>query len=479
MTDDESQGRPGRWDGCAIAAIALLVYTFCGRSGFHGIDVHFLMWRAHLGAWTHEYHTFYLPAIAAMRAVVEPLGGTLYTSALLVSAVGAAVSVLCAHAASRMIGLDRRDAAFAALLCATLPATAFYASIVEVHALALAFAGFAWLAIAHHARQSSPGRAVIVGIALIGAYLAHPSAAPLGGAMAAVLFVTRPRDAWRPLLRDGAIALVILVVGIALLPVALRSLGAGTDAGFALDYLGSRGSRLGVPERIGRALWNEWLIGLLPTGLVLVALAARGSLRVAARAAILATLPFVAVGWLMLEDVETEYGAYTMALAWPTALVVTRGCRSNWLRGALVIAALGGALFVHSTCTELPRTAATAAAVRTTTGDRPFFWLLSDRHDFEAWLVHHGHAPALSLSDLLLGDASTTAAVLPILEADIARRSAAGESTIVTSNALAFLADLGPRNPVALPLLRWLEQRIPAAPTDPAIVTCHRLDTPR
>lgn len=480
---DRSPARlaPGRTtprvtDGVLLAGIAFAIYAVCGRAAFHGIDAHYLMWCAHGGILTHEYHTFYLPAVALVRAVLEPLGGTLFQAGLLVSAAGAAVGVLCAHRASTRIGLDRASAAFAAVLLAALPAIAFFATIVEVHGLAVAFASVAWLAIASWCMDPRPARAVLVGLALVLAFLAHPSAAPLGAAMAPAILLVR-RDGWiGPLLRDGAIALAVLVAGIGLVPPVLRALGGWTDAGLAFRYLADESVRHATLGRVGRVLWSEWLLGLMPTGLVLALLAVRSTVRSAARASLLAVIPFVVIAWLMLEDFEYEYGAYAAAVAWPMVAVVAVAVRSRVGRIALVVAAVAATVAVASRCVESPKTRNTAEVVRAEVGDSRFYWLIGDRSDLEAWLVHHGDAGAFLLSDLLAGDGTAVATVLPILEQEIRRRTGDGQVVIVTDNAFRLLDELHASNPSGVAVLRrWLTRLVPDAGDTGDGVACHRL----
>src|SRR5690606_40374572 len=78
-----------------------------------------------------------------------PLGASLYDAGVLASALGTAVGIACAVLASRILGLTRGGAFAVAGLMLSVPALLFFATVVELHGVFLAFAGPALVAFAH------------------------------------------------------------------------------------------------------------------------------------------------------------------------------------------------------------------------------------------------------------------------------------------------------------------------------------------
>ena len=99
----------------------------------------------------------------------------MFESARALSAGGTALGVVGFHAISRRAGLDRREALLCSALCALCPAWMFFATIVEVHGSFMPFAALGVYALVRLVQRPSDGLAVIAGLAIGVAYLAHPT----------------------------------------------------------------------------------------------------------------------------------------------------------------------------------------------------------------------------------------------------------------------------------------------------------------
>lgn len=452
-------------DGAAIALGALAVYLLAGRLAFHGGDVYQLLWGSYTDQLRHHlYCFFYMPLLNGGRALLEPLGASPYRTGLVLSASGMAAGVFLAHTASRVLGADRGTAAFAALLAATTPPVVYFATVTEVHGTALMFCGVAWIAIAAWARARTPRRAAMVGLALLLAYLAHPTAGAMGTAMLPAAILARGGDRpldrafWLGFARDAAIALAILVVGVLTVPDLLQMAGARTSTDFQEHFLQKRARVNAHAHRIPRTLWRDWLMPYLPVSATLLALLAVPRARAAALAAVLACVPFHAISWLLFYDAETEYGAYTTAMVWPTAIVVAVFCRARWLRTLMVLAAVAVSAHLWSRLGELPHSRDTAAAVRTATGGREAIWIVGNHLDAQAILTRSVPMEVVSLPELLILHPAATD-ILPRIDAFVARLAADGKPAVVTSNAFDQLRELAPAYPGARAMLEWLEAR--------------------
>ncbi|MFY9344990.1 MAG: hypothetical protein WAT39_21035 [Planctomycetota bacterium] len=445
-------------DSCWIAAGAFLAWFTCRREAWHGIDMAELLTRyVREGGGDHPYYTFFVPLLKAAHGVVALFGAGVFQAALLLSALGSAIGVLCTHLAARTLGMDRGSCAFAALLVATMPAVVYFAVIVEVHGIVLAASGVAWLLIARWARRPAVARAFAAGVGLAAAFLAHPVAGALGGVMWPLSQIVRPEVRWRQRLVGGGIASLplLLVVGSWLLR---RSSGPRPEED-ALDRL----TKFWHQDRFGlhASAVREWLVPFLPTSVLLLAgLFVRGWFRAVA-AMWLATLPFVVAGWSVLVVGTWECGAYCAVVSGPSAIVVAAFCRPAWLRAGVVAAGLIGTAVVFDGLQPTREALATDAAVRAALGPRRALWVVGDGAgpDGQAWLTRHHWLPGVVLADILAAEPAVQAAGLRAIDRAIASHAAAGEPTIVTSTTVASLTAFAQGFGGAKTMLEWLSRR--------------------
>lgn len=451
---------PATGDGVAIALVAMAAFALHGRDAWHGQDAQTLLGRFTMGSagGAPHHHTLYLLLLRVAHALTAPLGISAYQNALLASAAGSAAGVFFTHAAAARLGADRGSAAFAALLVLSWPAVGYFATIVEVHGVQLASIGVSWFLLAAWARRPTAGTALIAGLGLVLAHLAHPIAVFLGLSMWPLLLLGRQKMPIRDAVFGGAIAFAALLAGVLAIPPFVRWLGGTTDDSYAFDFLRMR---IGVPRAHGHlvVVAREWLLPCLPASLVLPALALRRQSRAAAMAMLVATFPFVAISCLILMDHEWERGAYLTMVAGPTSIVVAWNMRSSYLRMLTVAVGVAATLGLGATLQPSVRTVATKQAVERAAAGHDVLWLVGDMGgpDGEAWMTHFPRTEAVMLANFIIDEPGRVAANLRIVANRMADRAAVGVRTIVTSTAADALEAVAKGHPGAEQAFRWLQ----------------------
>lgn len=126
--------------------LALAVFALCvlvGQRTFYGPDGRAILKMTMSGMQVHPLHFFYVPMLRVSHALAARFGGSWYDAGLLLSQVGTAVGAFFWHRAAARLGATRTQAAAVVALCVTAPAILFFASVIELHAPFLAFAGLA------------------------------------------------------------------------------------------------------------------------------------------------------------------------------------------------------------------------------------------------------------------------------------------------------------------------------------------------
>lgn len=436
-------------DGWAIAAGLLALYSLLGQDCFYKTDGQALLWLRQQGLLHHAYHTFYLPLLAALQFVAEPLGASLFETARALSALGSAFAAFLVHAACGVLGLSRLEARIATLAFGLCPGVVFFATVVEVHGPFLPFAGLAMLAIAAAVRRPGIGRGALAGLALGLAYLAHPTGALLGAALPVVFFAARPRGRGisllpPALLRTGGAAALLLAAWVVVVPPLLRSfIGATVDAGTSLQVLFEfTGGPLLAPVELLRVFVTEYLLPILPSSVLALAAFPRPDARPAAAWLVVAVLVYAFAAQLLLRGFS-ERGAYLLPLAWPAALAALHPLRHHRFLAApgLVLAAAVAIAQVrlhdHS-----ERVAALARGVVQVAGDaRRVYWIAGHPEDVETYFVHLEHVPLEFLGPLVgLGpDAADKA--LAELDTHLRAAWAHGYTVLISRKTLQELQD--------------------------------------
>ncbi len=318
-------------DALIVGSFVLIVYLCFGQITGHGDGPIILLWyEAGLPALPN--HMLYMTELRLVAWLGGFVGLSVYDSAIVLSAAGAAFGVAFVHLANRWLGLGRVPALLATGLVAATPALVFYATVLEVHAPFFALAGIWMYLSARWLSRPGYGAAVCVGLASALAYTAHTSGHLLPGVvvlmrLVQVYIATRRPAAW--LAELGRIAVIFCSHAI-FVALAIR-LGSWLLPGFdprygvqfAADLARANLSRF---DMLGSIIWTEWLVAFAPSS-VLVLLALRqadGRVRLAGLA--VATTAYIGLAFFLLASLhqqgDYEYGAYLLPLAWPMAALV-------------------------------------------------------------------------------------------------------------------------------------------------------------
>lgn len=435
-------------DGGLIALGLLALYVALAQGTFYKVDGQALIELSSNGWVHHPYHHFYLGELWLLRSACEPLGLGIYRTACLLSALGTATGVLLIHGATRVLGLARPTCNLTALAFGLSPGVMFYATIVEVHGPFLPFAGGAALALAWCGKTLQWRAAVVAGLSLTLAYLAHPSGALMGALLPSLAWsaadgaLPGPRLVrWRALAISCAVAAASALAAIAVLPAVLQRL-----AGLLVDPLATAGGwqnfgtgRLVDPLLTLRTLSLEWVLPALPMSLVALAGLLRRRTRTGAVLLGLGVLPYVLSAQLMLAG-YTERGAYLLPALWPTALValsLLTGQRKLVMVMLGLAAGLGiGQVKEHD---HPERARAFAEGVAQIARGAPVFLVTGDEYDYAARVMYMPTTPQYFLTLAVGQSPDAMQASLSSFDAEVGRMLRQGWCVLVTEAARAGL----------------------------------------
>ncbi len=330
-------------DGLVLAAACVVGYGALAQDAIWGQDAYYLVtWLAHDRA--HPVHLLYLPLVGALVQPLQALGCNLFESMRWCSGLGATAGVLGFWLAAYRLTGCRASARRVGWLSATAPGVVFFATVVEIHAVFLAFAGVvAWLAIGL-VRRPGVVAAAVTGAATAAATLVHSTGHLLLGVVAAAVLheVVRRRVPWAAALRAGAAAAathtaLVVIGGTALQPATVEA-PLGGQLGFLAERY-AEGFHWGLLPKV---LLEEWGIGLFPVSLLFLAGFLRR--RLVRGTVLLVCCVAVYTGFAAAVLIGTEErGAYFLPLVFPAGLLVVAACPLVVQRAAI---ALGIALAV-------------------------------------------------------------------------------------------------------------------------------------
>ncbi|MEM7201273.1 MAG: hypothetical protein AAF628_13460 [Planctomycetota bacterium] len=263
-------------------------------------------------------HLLYLPLVEAWHELLAPLGCSVFDSMTWASGLGAALGVALLHRAAQGSGLPATECTLVAALVATAPAVLFYATVIEVPGVALAFTGLATWSMARSA--SCPGllRGALVGVATALAASVHATGHLLPLLHAGLLMARRGATAppWRGVAKPWLLA-VGVHAACAWAVASWRRPGGGFEALFVQAGFVVRDPGFGWGAA-PRVIWNEWVAAFALLSLVWLAGFRRRRTRRSARA-LAALLPLYLLPTLLLLRGVDERGAYLLPLAYPAA----------------------------------------------------------------------------------------------------------------------------------------------------------------
>jgi hypothetical protein len=429
---------PHAGDGILLALALFALYAALLQGTFYKVDGHALLDLSRQGIARHPYHTFYLGLLAWLRAATQPLGLGLYDTACILSALGTAAGVCLVHTASRVLGGDRAQCTATALAFGLSPGVVFFATVVEVHGVFLVFAGLSACALAWCARSLHAVAAVVAGLSLALAYLAHPSGALMGALLPVLAWAARQHALpWRKVLAvcAGAAASAVFAI-LLLIPLLRRWAGIPFDpTATAGGWLSFGAGKLLDPLLTLRTLALEWVLPAAPLSLLALLGLGLPRTRTGSLLLVAGVLPYALAAQLMLAG-YTERGAYLLPAAWPTALVAV-ALAGQRPRVLALLCALAGALAVAQVIAhdEPERARGFAAGVAEIAAGAPVFLITGDEHDYGAHAMYLPATPQSFLTLAVSQSAETMRQGLPAFDADLARRMAEGTVVLLTQAA--------------------------------------------
>jgi len=462
----------GRVDAGLVAGFGFVATSALGQRTFYKADGHVYLMSIVEGNLQHPHHMLYKPLIAGLHHGLAPLGVSLYQAGVLASALGTGIGLGCACLAAQRFGL-RRSATWAVPgLMLTVPALAFFATVVELHGVFLGFAGPALLAAAALARRPTAGNGVFFGAALALAFVGHASAVLLPALLLPLALFYPQRDATlarlRTLVWPSLVAAAVFVPFLLALPALGRAAGLSVEVSSAAAYVARDAMVFAADGRRWlTTLVDEWLLPYAPLDLVALGLCLAGQVKGQARWLHAALVPYYLLCVFLLPN--AEHGAYLTPFAFPLALLVVRALRWPTLL-VLAAAGLGGgvAWIVGHDRPELAATFARGvrAAAR---GARPYL-LLGDHDEVKATLIG---LPAVETALVLHAGAvlpEQLPAVLDRFDAILRPHFAAGDAVLLTAGAAQALEGVVPSGSRVLPALaaRYRLERCDVASGDAA-----------
>ncbi|MBK8980008.1 MAG: hypothetical protein IPM29_29260 [Planctomycetes bacterium] len=428
-------------DAALLALVALALFVAVRQSHFYLIDGETFYMLVARGQLRHYAHVLYLPIAGGVARVLGLAGVDLFDAMTVASALGAALAAFLAHRAAWLLGAPRGAALAVAAACAGAPACVFFATIIEVHGVFLAFGALAWLAVAVCARAPRAPAALALGATTGLAASVHATGhlLPLAAGLVLLAEVRALRAPRR--LATFAICGALGHAAVWAAIVWLVGGSAGGSAHSSLDELTRRAS-LGMLAHFPLTVRDEWLLPFAPLSALTLTGLFLPHTRVLAIALHVALLPYLGAALVYLGPVIVENGAYLVPLAFPAAWL---GLRVAGVRGVTVAAVCGLAIGLASVRAhdDRPPPGIAAADALALVDDRPAAFLVGSQNEAEDLLLH---APQL-----------------PVIRADVLVEQCAGLSEAASAQLFdggvaavgrAFVSDL------ALHLLRGLDHHL-------------------
>ncbi len=439
--DANRSGLPLR-DTAVLVAIALGSYWALAQDVFFGSvftsDAYRFLRAVATGADPGGAHALYVPLNRVVAGWLEPLGVSTFRSMQAVSALGAALSVAASHRAAGCLGLERRSAAAAALLCGWTPSVVFFATIIEIPGVFVGCVAVAWWLGCRLRVRPSASRAAALGVATAVGAGVHASGHLLSIIVPVAVLAAGNGDE-RAARVARYVAVTVLAHGATAVLVRIGlgwpetdALGAGTLWSYAVTV----GSFASLP----RTLWNEGLVPLAPlSGLCLYGLL-RGPRRPWAAYAVLMA-GYLVLSHVLLRGVQDERGGYLMPVVFPGAVLAVR-----WWRPPVVAAAacagLGIGVLLVSAHDRLVDPIDAGDALRATAAHNAIL-LGSGRAEIDPILRADAGAPVMRVEELYSG--VTSVAGLPsacdAMHRELTRR---GFAVIMTRRAMDSVAARAP-----------------------------------
>ena len=305
-------------------AITFVIYAVLRQDCFYRHDGWGFVNALESGSEFGSAHPFYIPLARIWHSLLALTGIGTFRAAGLLSAFGSAIAVAIHALSLRRLG--QRDWVLGCAWVALCPAVLFFASVIEIHGLFLAFASLSFYLCVLLAEMRSLFVAILLAVALAVATGVHAS-----GVLLPLLFLPwYLRKAREHLLLTTATVMVVAILYLSIVWWLLPG-GVATDAS-----LPTASDLIRESPRLLPVLWREWLLPFFPVSLLVVFALARRRWRVEAALLLLTLVPYVLTCVLLLQEAP-EKGAYLLPWILPASLLALEMC-GPWLGRVLVAA---------------------------------------------------------------------------------------------------------------------------------------------
>lgn len=397
LTEDSPMTRPvsiatDLTDGLLLSVGALVCYALLRQEAFINEDARVFVNSVGLGLPLSDVHPWYSAIAGAFTALVVPLGVSVFRSLELLSALGTTVGVFCFRRSLWHLQPDRRRRNLTAALCAFTPAVVFFATVVEIPGLLLAFAGASWWLTARCCSRPSWGRAVALGASTAVATMVHGTGHLLAGVAVAFLW-TWPASRPVPRLRVaclvlGAHAAVFVALAVFLAGGARRG---SLDVFLGLDWW--------PVEYFAIAAGREWLLPFFPLSVLAIACLWSKRGRIPALAFLALALLYIGVTYVILPG-TWERGTYAVPLVYFGATLVGAHVTTRVL-GWSVIAALIAAVVLVKEHDRAPPDLLPAEVIVGLASERMAIFVVAGVAESDAVLRVAPHIPVLRIGQLV------------------------------------------------------------------------------
>ena len=430
--------------GCLLAAI-FSWFCWLRREAGYGDGPGSLLVLRRDAIWESGNHLLFLPLLWAWLKVLGSDRLTDFRLAGAFCALTVTVGLGFFNAALRRMGVTPRRAALATILTAFYPATLFFATAVELHALMFMTCGMSFYVAGRVTTQGGAFWHMAFVFCLVLCYGAHATAHLWAVTLVAFFALTADetasaRSRWlQGLAHLGAYGAVTLLA----LPLLRHTLGSqATSDGPARFLITTAQKALENPASLPPTVINEYFVAYLPASFVVLFLCWRRESRRPACIVSVAAAVYALISWLLLSGAR-EHGAYLLPLAMLFSVAILTWARTWVLAALTVVTMIWGSVYVK--IYDNPEASTMYAdACRRFAAERPITLIVGDGLDISVAVVE------LPDVDIVLAPTLMTipcADLLPELSKHVDALLSSGHAVYLTKGAVLLL-----RNPAALSL---------------------------
>lgn len=440
---------PKLWESALLALAFGFLYLLFRQENFYKLDGPGFVLALERGVHTHYAHYLYLPILHGLRAFAVPLGLTDFQLAGMASALGTALGLFFLHRAAVCARLSRADSLLLLLLVGTCPSLFFFATVVEVHGVFLAFVGLAWWMACRAMHAPGLVKGVVLGAATGLAGVVHGSGQILPVLLLSWMFCRR-LDADRTdelcsmrLMAQCLAAAAGTHLAVFLLsPAILVAFGLHAEAGSLFRHMQSFLKNPPGFSALPMTFLHEWLLPYLPISLLSLLAFRRRSFKWT-RLAFAANLGlYMVLSLLLLPGGGREWGAYQAPFCYSAAYLALSCLRRPLLVGTVAFSLLLSIMTVlHHDRAELRPHYVEDLALATSVNSS--FYLLGS-HEVNDVLQDRLSLDFLPISDslLLLAKSKSKAqetAVLSLFDQTLAAKARAGKAIYLGAEAWSLI----------------------------------------